>query len=57
VESIHANQLRALLETANEIDGQLILATLRDKLPQLTKKFVDSNTVLQLSQDEKFFRL
>ena len=57
VESIHANQLRALLETANEIDGQLILATLRDKLPQLTKEFVDSNTVLQLSQDEKFFRL
>jgi uncharacterized protein YydD (DUF2326 family) len=57
VEHIHANQLSALLMTANGIEGQLILATLRDKLPAMPGKFVVENTVLELSQDDKLFRI
>jgi uncharacterized protein YydD (DUF2326 family) len=57
LEQIHANQMAALLHEADEVDGQLILATLRDKLPpQLPKDFVERNTVLELSQDDKLFR-
>jgi uncharacterized protein DUF2326 len=57
VESIHGNQLSALLTEANKIDGQLIIATLRDKLPVLEGESLSANTVLELSQEDKFFRL
>lgn len=57
VESIHANQLAALLETAAGIEGQLILATLRDKLPEMPDAFIEQNTVLELSQEDKLFKL
>lgn len=57
VESIHANQLRLLLETAAAMDGQLILATLRDKLPAMPAEFIAENTALELSQDDRLFRI
>jgi uncharacterized protein YydD (DUF2326 family) len=57
VEQIHGNQLSALLVEANKADGQLILATLRDKLPSMPKEFLDQNTVLELSYDDKLFHL
>jgi uncharacterized protein YydD (DUF2326 family) len=57
VEQIHGNQLAALLTEADKLDGQLILATLRDKLPPMPGKFVESNTVLELSQDDRLFRI
>jgi uncharacterized protein YydD (DUF2326 family) len=56
-ESIHANQLSALLSIAAALDGQLILATLRDKLPAMPDQFIQQNTVLELAQDNKLFRL
>lgn len=55
VEAIHGNQLLALLNAANAIDGQLILAAIRDKLPELSPEFLRQNTVIQLSQDDKLF--
>jgi uncharacterized protein YydD (DUF2326 family) len=57
MEQIHGNQMLALLTTANESDRQLILATLRDKLPPLTAEFLKENTALELGHDNKFFRL
>ncbi len=57
VESIHGNQLAALLTTGNQVDGQLIIATLRDKLPVMPKGFVKENTILELSQDDRLFRI
>jgi len=57
VETIHGNQLSALLTTANSLDGQLILAALRDKLPGISEEFLEENTILDLSQDDKLFRL
>lgn len=56
MESIHANQLSALLAEAAIMNGQLILATLRDKLPPMPTDFISENTILQLAQDDKFFR-
>lgn len=56
LESIHGNQLTSLLEIASKINGQFILATLQDKLPDLPKEFVNINTILELSPDDKLFR-
>lgn len=57
LEQIHGNQLLALLNEANKIDGQLILATLRDKLPAMPDNFFKTNTILELSDDDKLFHL
>lgn len=57
VESVHGNQLNSLLTAGNEIDGQLIIATLRDKLPDMPKDFIEENTIVALSQEDRLFRL
>ena len=57
MESIHGNQLAALLTAANQVDGQLVLATLRDKLPKMPDKFIEENTILEMSQVDKLFGL
>lgn len=57
VEQIHGNQLAALLTEANQPNGQLVLATLRDKLPAMPDSFLQDNTVLELSQDDKLFKI
>jgi uncharacterized protein YydD (DUF2326 family) len=57
LESIHGNQLSALLTAANQLDGQLVVATLRDKLPTMPDEFLEKNTILELAQDDKLFRL
>lgn len=43
--------------TANALDGQLVLAAIRDKLPGISETFLDENTILELAQDDKLFRL
>jgi uncharacterized protein YydD (DUF2326 family) len=55
VEAIHGNQLAQLLTTANALDGQLVLAAIRDKLPGISETFLEKNTILKLSQDDKLF--
>ncbi len=57
LESIHGNQLAALLRIASALNGQLVVATLRDKLPEMPKAFIAENTVLELSHDDKLFGL
>jgi uncharacterized protein YydD (DUF2326 family) len=57
LEQIHGNQLSALLTEADQLNGQLILATLRDKLPKMPDQFLENNTILELSQDDKLFRV
>ena len=57
IEQIHGNQLAALFNEADKLDGQLILATLRDKLPPMPLKFIENNTVLELAEDDKLFRI
>jgi hypothetical protein len=49
--------LAALLTEANQLNGQLILATLRDKLPTMPGKFLKENTILELAQDDKLFNI
>ena len=55
LEAIHDNQLKELLNIANSFDGQLIVSTLRDKLPNMPDGFIETNTALQLTQNDKLF--
>lgn len=57
IEAIHGNQLLALLNTANAMDGQLIVAAIRDKLPDISPDFLKQNTIVELSQEDKLFGL
>ena len=57
VEAVHGNQLSELLTTANSLDGQLVLAAIRDKLPGVSETFLEENTILELSQEDKLFQL
>ena len=57
IEAIHDNQLLALLNTANEMNGQLIVAAIRDKLPNISTDLLKENTIVELSQDDKLFGL
>jgi len=57
LETIHGNQLSALLVAADQLNGQLVVATLRDKLPPMPDGFLERNTVLELAQDDKLFQL
>lgn len=57
MESIHGNQLSELLVLATKSSGQFVLATLRDKLPKDILEIAQENVILELSQEEKLFRI
>lgn len=57
IEAIHVNQISKLFEIASEINGQYILAILKDKLENVDLDFIDKSVVLELGEDDKFFRL
>lgn len=57
VEAVHANQLAELLTAANALDGQLVLSAIRDKLPGISATFIEQNTILELSQNDKLFAI
>ncbi|MBU9853033.1 DUF2326 domain-containing protein, partial [Rahnella aceris] len=56
IEAIHKNQIRILFDIASSIDGQYILAILSDKLSDIDQEFISENTILELSEDDKFFK-
>lgn len=57
IEAIHANQIKTLFDIAARIDGQYILAILQDKLSSVDNNFIEKNTVLKLSENNKFFKI
>ena len=57
IEAIHVNQISKLFEIASGINGQYILAILKDKLENVDQDFIDNSVVLELGEDDKFFRL
>ena len=57
IEAIHVNQISKLFEIASGINGQYILAILKDKLENVDQDFINKSVVLELGEDDKFFRL
>lgn len=56
LEEVHINQLETLFNIANGINGQYIVAILRDKIETLSENVLKENTILNLSQDDKLFK-
>lgn len=61
IEGIHGNQLKSLLDTVNSEDfrGQYIASVLSGKFSeeQLGNQYLEENTVIQLSQNDKLFKI
>lgn len=60
IEGIHSHQLSTLFELVNseKFGGQYIVAVLKDKFDSETlKDYLESNKVLELSQNDKLFRI
>ncbi|EES6292709.1 TPA: DUF2326 domain-containing protein [Escherichia coli] len=57
IEAIHVNQINKLFEIASGINGQYILAILKDKLENVDQDFINKSVVLELGEGDKFFRL
>jgi len=55
VELIHVNQLKTIFEICSNINGQLIIPVLRERIAVLGDEFIDNHKILELSQDHKFF--
>ncbi|MGG7468316.1 hypothetical protein [Chryseobacterium arthrosphaerae] len=56
IEIIHKNQLKILFDITEDIEGQFIVSILRDRISFLGDKFIKDKGILELSQDDKFFR-
>jgi len=56
IEDVHKNQIKTLFEMANSLNGQYIVAILKDKLSFLEETYVTDNRIISLSQEEMFFK-
>ncbi|EKN6165999.1 DUF2326 domain-containing protein, partial [Yersinia enterocolitica] len=56
IEAIHQNQIKTLFDIAATIDGQYIIAILKDKLASIDGKTIATSTILELSENDKFFK-
>ncbi|GFR38220.1 hypothetical protein PRECH8_15160 [Insulibacter thermoxylanivorax] len=57
LENTHINQLKSIFELCNEIEGQYIIPILRERVGKVDQNILESAKVLELSSDNKFFRL
>lgn len=61
IEGIHGNQLKSLFDVVNsdEFDGQYIASVLSGKFSelQLSDNYLETNKILELSQQDKLFRI
>ena len=57
LESVDPDKLAKLAKIANKKEIQVVMAILHDKLQGLDADFVEKNTVLYLSQENKFFKI
>ncbi len=57
LEVVDEDKLIKLFNFANEKKIQTIVAILNDKLGGFDKKFLEANTILELTKEEKFFKL
>ncbi len=57
VEDVDSHQLATLFEIADALDGQYIVALLREKAAMAGDRFVNECVILSLSQDDRFFRI
>lgn len=59
IEDISDNQIHTLFEIAASLEGQYVLSVIKDRLKplELGEEFYKKNTILSLSEADKFFKL
>lgn len=57
LENTHINQLKTIFELCQSINGQYIIPILRERIDKVETEYVESTKVLELSSDDKFFRV
>ncbi|PWJ48098.1 DUF2326 domain-containing protein [Faecalicatena contorta] len=57
MENTHINQLKTIFEIAQGIDGQYIIPILRERIDKVDQVYIDKAKVLELREDDKFFKL
>lgn len=56
LEIVHQNQIQSTFDIADLLDGQFIVSVLRERISFLGEDYIDKHKILQLSQDDKFFK-
>jgi len=57
-ELMHLHQIKTSFDIASEIDGQYVVAILRDRIvSELGNQFIQDNAILELSQKDKLFKI
>ena len=57
LENMHINQLKTIFEIADSINGQYIMPILRERIDKLNKNNIENDTILELSEKDKFFKV
>lgn len=58
IEDVDVNQVYEIFQKANQLNGQYIIALLSDKISdQKFSKFKAESTILELSENDKFFKI
>lgn len=57
LEVVHENQIKTLFTISNSLQGQFVVAVLRDKLRLVGDDIIKSCAILTLSQGDKLFRV
>lgn len=57
LENTHINQLSTIFEICTKINGQYIVPILKERISKVDEKIIKQATILELSQDDKFFRI
>ena len=57
-EDVHKNQLKTYFNIANQLNGQVITAILRDKVNGvMDESFLEANKILEIGEEDKFFKI
>lgn len=56
MEIIHRNQIQKVFEIADMINGQFVVSVLKERILFLGQEYIDDRTILELSENDKFFR-
>ena len=59
LENTHINQLQTIVDLSKEMDGQLIFPILRERINGIddVDALIDQTKIIELSQDDKFFKI
>jgi uncharacterized protein YydD (DUF2326 family) len=57
IEDIDNNQIKTLFDIANSLKGQYFVSIIRNRIEFLGQEYIDAHCILQLSPNDKFFRI